>query len=140
MIILILFDFFLTHYVFEFQRVTLILSRRHIGSGSSEYQIILTPTWMGGLGWLSTIIHIVTGVLMYINYGWLFLLIYLSFVFAFYALIGTLVPFPTTAYYFQVIKKHLSKEIAGKKANSDLLVQLLKFVEDTERAEKADAV
>jgi hypothetical protein len=54
LLLLIIIRILLAAFVFRFQRVTLNLSRKHMGIGTPKYQQLLTHAWMGILGWLST--------------------------------------------------------------------------------------
>ena len=51
--LVILMDFSINHYVWSFQRFTLSLARAgDSGRSTFDTQCLLTPIWMGALGWL----------------------------------------------------------------------------------------
>ena len=110
-IVLIVIHFFLFVYTFRFQRTTLGLSREHLGQGTSKYQQILTPTWMGILGWFQTILYVSAIISVFFVYGWLFAVGYILISQVGFTLVDGITPIPSYTHCFKTIKNHLLKEI-----------------------------
>lgn len=134
-IILLAIDWLIFNYVFKYQRVTLILSRIHRGLNSAEYQALLTPNWIGIMGWLVNILHILSAIAFFITYGWIIAVLYLILSFVGYGLIDVVIPLPSTHYYFRLIKKSLGNDIKNSKNTSQKkeLDEILQKVKDTEK-------
>ena len=131
-IILIIIHWILFHYTFEFQRITLTLARQQDIENTKDYQIILTPTWMGILGWTLNIIHILAIILVYLYHGWIIAIIYavLSY-FGFYSFIGFYIHYPSKKHYFSIIKRHLLGEIKKGKIEITSIYQHIIEAEKT---------
>lgn len=136
-IIMLIIDWLVFNYVFKYQRVTLILSRKHTGASSAEYQMLLTPNWVGIMGWMINVLHIGTAVAFFIIYGWLFAVLYLLLSYVGYGFIDALVPLPSTKYYFRLIKNSIQNDIKKEKNNVNKieLEKVLTLVKNTEKQE-----
>jgi hypothetical protein len=105
-----------------FQRATLTLGRLIQPEHVSKIQMILTPVWLGGIGWLTTI-------------GFYCSLVYLGFEFGWFWAIGgwifshiryAIVPIPSNHFY-RLIKEHLIKTIKKFDNDPELRAQLFIF-------------
>ncbi|MHB8840688.1 MAG: hypothetical protein ACYC56_02670 [Candidatus Aquicultor sp.] len=132
-IVLLIVDWLIFNYVFKYQRVTLLLSREHTGASNPEYQMLLTPNWVGIMGWLTRLLHLGTAVAFFVVYGWLFAILYLLLSFFGYGLIDALIPFPSTRYYFKLIKNSISNDINNAK-NPGHKVELEKILQAVKQA------
>jgi len=135
-ILLLIVDWLVFNYVFKYQRVTLMLSRKHTGASSAEYQMLLTPNWVGILGWLTKLLHLGTAVAFFMVYGWFFAVFYLLLSFVGYGLIDAFVPFPSTQHYFKLIKNSISNDISSAKSPMHIieLEKVLQAVKQTEKS------
>ena len=61
----------LDQYVFRFQRTTRGITQLIGGGMSSDLQIALTPGWVGALGWLSKIVMLAAGFMVWRTWGWI---------------------------------------------------------------------
>ncbi|MDP3724199.1 MAG: hypothetical protein Q8R11_01040 [bacterium] len=102
-------------YTFRFQRVTLSISRKLLDYGDTNTQMILTPNWVGILGWISTGLLLVNGVLFFVFYGWVYILMLSFFHFFGLAILEKFSPIPPYGYFFEIIEKHLGNEIKNSK-------------------------
>ena len=123
---LILVHFLLFVYTFRFQRTTLGISRQALGQGSAQYQGVLTPSWMGILGWAQTGLYIIAIVMVFLTYGWLYAIGYVVGSQIGYSMFDAITPFPSYTYCFNVIKRHINSEMA--KANDDEARQSLEMI------------
>lgn len=72
----------LSHYVFSFQRLTLSMARLN-NYPIQEFQLLVSPTWMGALAWFCHLgILGAAGLIVYVH-GWILAVIYLVFTFTF---------------------------------------------------------
>lgn len=110
-LILLIVDWLVFNYTFKYQWVTRDLSRKHTSVESPEYQMILSPTWLGIMGWLVNLLHICTAVAFFLVYGWIFAVLYLILSFFGYGLIDFIVPFPSRHYCLGLIKKSIRNDI-----------------------------
>ena len=136
-IILLVIDWLVFNYVFKYQRITLILSRKYTGKGSVEYQKLLTPNWIGVIGWLVNILHISTAIAFFMIYGWVEAVFYLLLSFIGYGIIDAFIPLPPTGYYIELIKKSLRADIKNSKKTiqKNELEKILQMVIDAEKVE-----
>lgn len=134
-IIMLIIDWFVFNFVFKYQRVTLMLSRKNIGEGNTEYQMLLSPNWIGILGWVVNILHILGVIAFFIVYGWVYAILYLILSFAGYGILDIVIPIPSRHYYFGLIKKSLQNDIKNQKniAQKKTLEKILQSVKDTEK-------
>lgn len=111
-IIALLIIYFINNtFVFRFQRTTLSISREMIGYGDPHMQALLTPNWMGLLGWIDMGLWIILCPLLFIRFGWISVIIFLLCVFIGTALIDSFTPFPSYNQCFKIIEKSLNKDI-----------------------------
>lgn len=106
--IIVFIIFFILHtYVFMYQRTTLAISRHGESPVLSvqQLQIYLTPTWLGALGWISTIGLYGSYVLLWLQFGWFWpILLFFLDNFA-----TALIPIPSH-YFYGLVLKHLQSE------------------------------
>jgi hypothetical protein len=92
-------------YAFMFQRTTLQIARV-LNAPISETQMILTPNWMGALGWVGTIGAYGVLILIWTSFGiataLLGLVVNLT--------ISVILPIPYQ-YFFKMVLNHLNSEI-----------------------------
>jgi hypothetical protein len=126
--LLLIVQFSINTLVFRFQRTTLGISRLLFGVGDAKVQSLLTPDWIGLLGWLNSALSIILIILILICFDWL-----LAIIFVFYLLIGAVIvdfitPLPSYKQCFNIIKNSLKNDIKNQIGEKDLLEQLLKQV------------
>ncbi len=115
--------FFLIHtYVFMYQRTTLTIARAMGNVPITQIQTVLTPNWMGLLGWVSTIGLYGSYVLIWLQIGWLWAV----GLFILNHLASAIIPIPS-GYFYNVVEKHLEKEIKNQKGKEerDALIEFL---------------
>lgn len=134
-ILLLIADWLVFNYVFKYQRVTLMLSRKHTGASSAEYQMLLTPNWVGIMGWLTKLLHLGTALAFFMVYGWLFAVLYLLLSLVGYAFIDAFIPLPSTQYYLKLIKNSISNDISNAK-DPMLRIELEKALQVVKQVEK----
>jgi hypothetical protein len=111
-IIVLLIIYFISNiFVFRFQRTTLNISRAIIDYGDSNIQALLTPNWIGLLGWIDRGLWIILCPLLFIQFGWISVIIFLLYVFIGGAFIDVITPFPSYNQCFKIIEKSLNKDI-----------------------------
>jgi len=135
LIVLIIIDWVVFNYTFKYQRTTLELSRMHLGTGNAHYQAILSPTWLGLVGWLVNLLHLAPVILFFLIYGWIWALLYLLISFLGFGAIDAFIAFPTKKYYFQLIKKSLKNDI-NKTKNKKQKITLKKVLKEVTKTEK----
>lgn len=130
----ILFNF-LHLYVFLFQRVTLSIARLAEGVSRNDTQMILTPNWMGILGWISSIGFYGSLIYLWLDIG----ILWAVGGFVLSQIIFAIVPIPQN-YYFGIITKHLTKEMTNSKKIENRLIfaSLLKRIEGIKKDYVAD--
>ncbi|MCC7236233.1 MAG: hypothetical protein IT163_13055 [Bryobacterales bacterium] len=113
---LVVFQVLLSHYSFSFQRFTLGVARDVAGgTGAGDHSIsaiqsMMTPAWMGVLGWLSLVLKILIVYLLWVRYGWMFALGYLAFSFV---VMGRVVPlFPFEDYFRRLADQSNNAQLA----------------------------
>ena len=96
-------------FTFRFQRTTLSICRALYGQNDPRVQTVMTPVWLGLLGWTHTaLIFVMTGVLWYF-YGWLFGVAAFLYGFAGLALLDLISPLPTYRFCFKLIEAELDR-------------------------------
>jgi len=111
---ILLFAYFVINtFIFRFQRTTLMISRKIkiIGVGGPNLQLILTPNWVGLLGWISQGLWIIISILLFFQFGWVFTLIFFLYVFIGVGFFDFITPFPSHNRCFKIIENNLNKEI-----------------------------
>lgn len=98
-------------YTFRFQRTTLSISREILGHGDPGLQLVLTPNWMGVLGWIGTALLVINIVLFFIYFGWIWALGILGYGFIFGAFVDMVTPLPSYNHCFNIIEKELQNQI-----------------------------
>jgi len=119
-------------FLYRFQRTTLGISRR---IRDRKLQATLTPNWITITYWINFILLIGLPVLIFIEFNWLWVLIFLIYSFIITPLIDIfLLPIPSYKSCFAIIKKGLQKDIRKSKDEARKLafLQLLKAVENEE--------
>jgi len=66
---------------------------------------------MGLLGWIDTGLWIILCPLLFIQFGWFFIIIFLLYVFIGTAFIDMITPLPSYNQCFKIIEKSLNKDI-----------------------------
>lgn len=99
-------------YVFMFQRATLTIARVIEILPIAQVQVILTPNWVGAIGWMSTIGLYASIVYIWLQHG--LLLAVGAFIVS--HLLTAVVPIPSS-YFYNLVLKHLAKEISHEKDN-----------------------
>jgi len=100
-------------FCFRFQRTTLSISRALFNKGDHNVQAAMTPTWVGTLGWLCTILWLTISALVYFIYGWPWALLFFMGALMMTSLIDFITPWPSYKKCFHLIKKELTRQIAG---------------------------
>ena len=97
------------HYVFSFQRFTLVVARHNAPSAQAvpELQALMTPASIGALGWLSTAAVLATAVWIGFVFAWWWgILYFLADAFVF----GAILPlFPTRHHFASLATSELSR-------------------------------
>jgi len=129
--ILLFLYFLIVTFVYRFQRTTLSISRSILGIGNPNIQSLLTPPWIGLLGWISQALWIIVAILLFFYFGWGFSLIFLSYVFLGVAFVDFISPLPSYNQCFKIIEKSLKKDINTTldPNQKEALVSLLNEVE-----------
>lgn len=71
-LIILIIHFFLWQFVFSFQRITLKTARKvsdSLGFGVQQYQMALTPQWIGTLGWINKALSLLLFFFIFLEYG-----------------------------------------------------------------------
>lgn len=132
-LILILVKIILTTFVFRFQRTTLSISRKVLGVGNANFQSILTPNWIGILGWADTGLSILLIGLIFIKFGWLWALLAIAFIIFGATIIDVISPIPSYKLCFNLIKRSLKNDITKEDENNEKLEQVLDLVINIEK-------
>jgi hypothetical protein len=71
--------FALHHYLFSFQRFTLLIARKNAGADGSvtDIQAVLSPTLLGAVGWLTTLVSVAMAVVLGWTFRWWLGILYL---------------------------------------------------------------
>ena len=99
----------LHHYVFSFQRFTLVVARHNASSAQAvpELQTLMTPAFMGALGWLSTLAVLAAAVWIGFVFAWWWGIVFFfadAFVFG-----GILPLFPARHHFASLATGELSR-------------------------------
>lgn len=93
LLLLIITQFALWSFVFNFQRITLKLAKRiasHTNLDVNQCQIALTPNWIGLLGWLNRLLSPLVIGFIFIHYGLLYSFALFAFIYlGGYAILST---------------------------------------------------
>ena len=119
-------------FLYRFQRTTLSISRQ---IGDRKLQATLTPNWITIIYWTNFILLIGLSVLIFIEFNWLWVLIFLIYSFIITPLIDILfLPIPSYKNCFAIIKRGLQKDVKKSKDKVQKLafLQLLEAVENKE--------
>ncbi|OGJ68031.1 hypothetical protein A3B61_00310 [Candidatus Peribacteria bacterium RIFCSPLOWO2_01_FULL_53_10] len=130
-------------FCFRFQRVTLAVSRKlkesedtYRNKKTNKLQSFMTPTWLGALGWLSTLLLIAAFFLIFVAFGWMWALGVVLYAFVGGAIVDVITPIPSYQYCLELAQKEIRKSLAGSiinAASSDqafLLLRLSKQIEN----------
>lgn len=115
--ILVGFYFVNAVFTFRFQRTTLEIARK-LSNGADRktigaYQILMTPIWMGALGWIHTALMIVLPLVLWWQYSWIHALGFLVIGTAGLAIFASILPLPTPAFCLRLIMSEIDKGIAA---------------------------
>lgn len=114
----------LGHYVFSFQRFTLQIARARAVPGVhvGQIQALMTPPLMGGLGWLSTVGHLVVAGLFWHWFTWVWAVLYL---FVHFVIFSSVVPlFPLVNHFSRLALSELRGNAAKPDADADMRVYI----------------
>lgn len=106
----------LHHYVFSFQRFTLAIARRHAQTTRDvgALQILMTPTKMGALGWLSTLSLVASAVALGFTFAWWWGILYVAFD---QLVVGGIIPlFRFNMHFGGLARRELSRSMLGPNA------------------------
>ena len=106
-ILLIVIEFVVFTYTFRFQRTTLSISRSLVGD--SSIQTMLTPVWVGILGWMNVPLMVLAIIAIGLSYSWVLAIMYFIALHLVHSTVDTFTPIPSYKHCFSIIKKHLSK-------------------------------
>jgi hypothetical protein len=101
--------------VFHFQRYTLGLARQLVYDGIynhnlrsvAQIQMLITPTAMGTLGWLSYLLLAAASLLAYLAWGWIPVVALLLWGFAVSAVVDFVWPFPTRSQSEAMVQREI---------------------------------
>lgn len=92
--------------------------------------MMLTPNWMGVLGWAGTALLVLNVVLVFIAFGWVYSLLLIFYAFVLGALVDAITPLPSYTHTFNIIGRHLEQEarraIAHQEAEKLTLVEKMR--------------
>lgn len=111
-------------YLFRYQRTTLGIARLINHYPISQCQALMTPTWMGIGGWLSTLIVIVITLVIFYFSRWYMALAYVVYVFVGGAIADSILPFPTYNHIFNQILKSLNKDLQARSNDPIAILEL----------------
>ena len=98
---------------------------------------MLTPTWLGGLGLIKTILVIGLIIWAYFLHNWIWSAGIIAFAFLGTTIVDIISPLPSYRQCFQIIKKSLKNDIHSHMDNLKK-VELLKLLTEVEQIEKAN--
>ena len=97
-------------------------------------QSVLTPVWVGFLGWLGTGLAVLLAVLVFISLGWLWAGAFVVYVAIQTVVLDLVTPWPSHRQCFRIIKSHLRSSLRTVTGdNLVTIVSLLGQVESVER-------
>lgn len=99
-------------YVFMYQRATLTIARVVEILPITQIQAVLTPNWVGAVGWISTIGLFGSFVYLWLQHG----LLWAIGAFIGSQLFTAIVPIPSK-YFYNLVLRHLRQEISREKDN-----------------------
>ena len=100
----------LDQYVFRFQRTTRGITQQIGGGMSSDLPITLTPGWVGALGWISKILMLAAGFMVWRTWGWIPLFGFALYAFVLGSFVDVISPFPTYGHCFRSIERVLQRD------------------------------
>ena len=100
----------LDQYVFRFQRTTRGITQQIGGGMSSNLPIALTPGWVGALGWISKIVMLAAGFMVWRTWGWTPLFGFALYAFVLGSFVDVISPFPTYRHCFRSIERVLERD------------------------------
>lgn len=136
--ILVIIDLPLAIYSFRFQRTTLSISRMMGISGlqnTANVQMLLTPSYFGALGWVSSILGATVFGLMLSNLGWLFGIMYLLIRVIGISIIDIFTPLPSYTHCFGIIERHLQNEVKNNKS-AEIKAASIRLLAELDNARK----
>lgn len=96
-------------FIFRFQRTTLGICREMFGADDWRVQAVMTPAWVGFLGWTHRVLIFVVSGVLWKSYGWPFALGAFVYGFLGLALMDVISPLPTYRFCFRLIEGELDK-------------------------------
>lgn len=74
-------------------------------------QATLTPAWMGLISWVDRALWVLAGLSIFVCFGWLWTAAFLVYSVFGLAMLDVVLPFPSYAYCFRVIRQSLKRDI-----------------------------
>lgn len=136
LILLVLFFYVVSNtFVFRFQRTTLSLSMAVTKKDVPNVQKMMTPVWVGALGWVNTIILIALFIYFVVTSSWLWLATLLLYAFVGTAIIDRFIPLPSyrlcTELVMSGLRKDLNKHaVAGDEIEKARIMALMLDIKD----------
>jgi hypothetical protein len=104
-------------FVFRFQRTTLGVARKIVGATETQVvgamQALMTPVWIGTLGWAHTICLLLLPLLIWWHYTWYYGAAVVLGATVGIALFDFLSPLPPYSYCFRLMLAELDQRIRG---------------------------
>lgn len=121
-------------FTFRFQRTTLSISQVLFNEGNPRIQVLMSPIWLGILGWTNTGLTILLSVLMWISFGWIYTILFWAYALLGTAIVDSITPFPSYNFCFRIIKKSMKKDLSKTQSIEDkeILQEMLSKVENIE--------
>lgn len=126
--------FLINTFVFRFQRTTLSISREHLGQNYPKYQMILTPKWVGVLGWINKLLMLFSVVFAFVFYGLVSIFLVLLYSFIGTALVDTITPWPSYSKCFEIIEKWFTQDKSLSKKDREEILKLIRLTKSKYKA------
>lgn len=97
----------LSQYVFRFQRTARGISQELLGGVDQNLMLLLTPGWMGALGWTSSLLFVISIAAAWWALGWIVALTVVAYGLLLSAIIDVISPLPTYSHCFNIIESTL---------------------------------
>lgn len=138
--ILLAIHFISNTFVFRYQRATLSISRAIMNGGHYKIQMALTPNWIGLMRWCNKGLVVLVVILLFIKFGWLWCLAFLTYVFIGPSIVDMFTPLPFYKQCFALIEKSIRDNImaSNDEEEKELLEKLLLKVNKIRRDYKTE--
>lgn len=97
----------LSQYVFRFQRTTRGISQELLDGVDQNLMLLLTPGWMGTLGWTSSLLFVISIAAAWWALGWVATLAVVAYGLLLSAIIDVISPLPTYSHCFNIVESTL---------------------------------